>query len=320
VVVVLIVVVIAVVGVAGTVIFLSGSTALGSIPTYPGATDSGINFEQILGGTSMPAGCSGKMCYTTASPENVVNWYETQMSGWTKVVENTISGAAVLSYTKGTDTAIIVAAENSSQNVILIIVGPTSSLEGVANSIIATYVSGLYVPSTSIRVMSCVGATVYDYDSTGQNENYKNGNISIILRVETGSFRSIADPAYGGTTVTVANPLTGWTGSVSFPDNTDKWGTTLSATENEGTSMDPDGVLMTVTMSPDEVGRLTAGSSITILLQPYGTTDAHTNAARRMSGTKLWDEADSLTIAFTNRDSASFSGYDGYLYGSSWVA
>jgi len=203
------------------------------------------------------------------------------------------------------------------------------AVTAVAAGVIAAFATNLFVPSTSLRVMSCTAATVYDYDNTAQNENYRNGNISIILRVETGTYRSIGDAAYGGTSVTVSNPLTGFTISVSFPDNTSSWGSSMTgvgvATFGTGSTgwtggITENSVKMLVTLTPDSQGRLTAGSSISILIEPCANlANAHENASSRMTKTQMWDEGDQMTVTFTDRDSATFSGYDARLYGSAWV-
>jgi hypothetical protein len=86
--------------------------------------------------------------------------------------------------------------------------------------------------------------------------------------------------------------------------------------------------MIAVTMSPDTQGRLTQGSSISILLYPDNLPDAQSSAGfaptydtgkNRRDNTLMWDESDQLNITFTNRDSATFTGYDARLYGSSWT-
>jgi flagellin-like protein len=222
------------------------------------------------------------------------------------------------------------------------------AVTAVAAGVIAAFATNLFVPSTSIRVMSCVGSTVFDYDDSAQLENYKNGNITIVLRVETGTYRSIGDPQYGGTTVTVSNPMTGMSVSVPFAENTNKWGSEMSgygvgSFSGWSTSSAGYQVKMKATMSPDSQGRLTAGSSITIMLWPdnsaadnvgyFGNAHVANDNAwdynitglrefwkfGRDDNAKAWDEGDQLTVSFTNRDSATFTGYDARLYGSGWV-
>jgi hypothetical protein len=111
-----------------------GSAAFSSIPTYPGATDSGIDVAQAASsaGGSLPSGWSGKAYYTTATPSTVVSWYNTNMSGWTKTADNTITAQgysiSVLSFTKGSDAAVIEALAVSGQNLIIVMAGPTSGI------------------------------------------------------------------------------------------------------------------------------------------------------------------------------------------------
>jgi len=188
----------------------------------------------------------------------------------------------------------------------------------VAALYVLTRTEELIDGSPPFRSMSVASSSVLDYDNSVQMENYRNGNISITLVVNTYPFRNFADPSYGGTTVTVSNPLTGFSSSVSF-SGTENWGKMYSKTENVGTALDPDGVLMTVTASPDSQGRLRSdGPPISITLQPYGTTDAHANATKRMTDTKLWDEEDTLCITFVGRDSTAITD-DYRLMGSAWT-
>jgi len=203
------------------------------------------------------------------------------------------------------------------------------AVTAVAAGVIAAFATNLFVSNPTVRQMGVLGATVYDYDNTAQTESYKNGNISIVIRVEAGTYRSIGDAQYGGTTVAISNPMTGFTASVSFPDNKSSWGTTMtgvSVNSFSGWSNPLENVIMSVTLSPDATGRLTTGSSISILLYPENIADAHqenylfgATIFGRENSTKAWDEQDQLTVTFVDRDSASFSGYDARLYGSSWV-
>ena len=191
----------------------------------------------------------------------------------------------------------------------------------VAAGVIAAYVSGLYVGGGALRSASVVGATVYDYDDSAVNENYKNGNVSIVIKVDIGTYRNIADPYYGGTSVTVTNPATGYTDTISFPDNTNLWGSTLTAssTKDWPATGAADKITMIVSMTPDSRGRLVAGGAISLTLQ-FDNTDAHENASQRVDAGRAWDERDTLNVTITSRDSISLTGYDGaWLGGSAWT-
>ncbi|MDI6642823.1 MAG: PGF-pre-PGF domain-containing protein [Candidatus Hodarchaeaceae archaeon] len=177
------------------------------------------------------------------------------------------------------------------------------------------------VPPKVVTPLTAVAdGMVYDYDPSAYLENYKNGAVSITVQMVSGELRNIGDPAYGGTTVMVSNPRTGFRGSVTF-DNTDGWGGLMEKSTDIqywGTG-DANKITMKVSMFTDSQGRLSVGSSIRILLQPFGETDAHAQASQRMAKSAAWDEADIINITITGRDSLSLTGYNGaYLRGFSW--
>ncbi|MDI6884408.1 MAG: type IV pilin N-terminal domain-containing protein [Hadesarchaea archaeon] len=194
------------------------------------------------------------------------------------------------------------------------------AVTAVAAGVIASYVAGLYVATPPLISASASGM-VYDYDSTAPLENYKNANASATVTVLSGTLRSVCDPAYGGTIIRVVNPTTGWSRSVSY-SGTENWGGTYTLTDGSLTTGDR--TLMTVKFSPDSLGRLGAGSSISILIQ-YFNTDAHADADNRRvppAGVGYWvtDEGERLDITVSGRDSLTLTGYRGArLSGVSWA-
>ncbi len=176
-------------------------------------------------------------------------------------------------------------------------------------------------------ILAEANGTIYDYNNAATVENYKNGVVGITVEIQPGSatVRSIADPAYGGTTISVSNPTTGFSASVSLPDNISLLGTQITAVNTVPISAwgseATDVVKMTVVMFPDNQGRLTAGSLISIILAPYGVDDAHdqTVAGNRMTDTAMWNEGDTINITIAGRDSITLVDRDGaYLQGSAW--
>ncbi|MEW6592383.1 MAG: hypothetical protein AB1305_01650 [Candidatus Hadarchaeota archaeon] len=148
---VFIVIIIAVAGVGAFLVLKGGggtsSAAFASVPTYPGATDTGISVSQSLAGTgySMPSGWDGKAYYTTASPSTVASWYSSNMPGWTKTMDNTISYGGfsmyILAFTKGSDAAFVETLSSGTQNLLIVLAGPSSglsSLTGTSGTIGAT--------------------------------------------------------------------------------------------------------------------------------------------------------------------------------------
>jgi len=126
-----VVIIIAVAGV-GAFLLLRGGGALGTVPVYPSAHVEDVDVAQYLAanGLTLPAGWSGKLYTTQASPENVISWYRSNMPGWTNVVDNTWEYGDItyygLGYRKGNDAAMIVTATSASINCLVILAGPAS--------------------------------------------------------------------------------------------------------------------------------------------------------------------------------------------------
>ena len=94
----------------------TGGGGLAALPVYPEAQAAEENVAQqiitsMLVSMGSPSGWSGKVYATQASPEIVIGWYRTQMSGWTKFLDNTTESMGVtcyiLVYLKGNDMAAI---------------------------------------------------------------------------------------------------------------------------------------------------------------------------------------------------------------------
>jgi len=349
--------VIVVVGLAYFFIFSTGAGGgLSSTPIYTGVTENktaGALAENRLAAV----GFSGLDVGVYTSQDNssaVADWYQSSMNqaGWTKeneisshfAFENEGSGSyenytlCSLLYKRGSEGSMIMVAPPSSSGFVETGQGTVLGMQTGQGTVLATItgswekVSDVWdniygfteISSTPVRSMSVENAAiVYDYDSSAQNNDYKNGNVSITLVVNSGTFRNIGDPSYGGTTITVINPATGFSGSVMFGDTTD-WGSTMSKSTNIAVSSwtAPNNyVTMKVEMNPDSQGNLTAGSAISITLQPFGQTDAHAGASSRMANAEMWDEQETLNVTITSRDSVTLTGFDGaYLIGTPWTA
>jgi flagellin-like protein len=189
-----------------------------------------------------------------------------------------------------------------------------------AAAVIAVYVAGLYVPFIRAPLAGDVDASIFDYDDDAAKENYKNANILMLVHITSGEMRSIGDPGYGGTTVTVLNEVTGFTASVKF-DNTDDWGETMKKSVVIDNYFDSDnGAVVEVSMSPSATGELGVGSIITIRIYPEGCEEARDpdHADDRMAWDQKWTEGEPWTITITGRDSLTVDVYR--LYGASWAA
>ena len=138
-----IVVVVVVVACVGAYIVVSrGGGVLGTLPVYSGAQETNDNVAQqaitnCMTGMGSPSGWSAKAYTTTASPQTVIDWYRTQMSGWTKAMDNTMpSGdttAYVLAYRKGNDGAVIFTFAYGNSNYLILAAGPKPTSGGGEN-------------------------------------------------------------------------------------------------------------------------------------------------------------------------------------------
>jgi len=189
------------------------------------------------------------------------------------------------------------------------------AVTAVAAGVIASYVAGLYVFTPTI-IKGTADATVFDYDNDAATENFKNGNIVIVVTLTSGRLRNVGDPSYGGTTVTVTDAITGFSAAVSF-DNTDDWGGTMTKTST--TTFGGENFVMKVTMYPSTTGRIGTDSPITIQLYPEGCPNAHENNAleRKVENVVAWQDGDPMTISITGRDSLTVDIYS--LYGRTWA-
>jgi len=138
-----IVVVVVVVACVGAYIVVSRSGGvLGTLPVYSGAQETNDNIAQQVITSCMtemgsPSGWSSKAYTTQANPGDVIDWYKTQMSGWTKVTDNTVSLGGttvyVLAYTKGNDTTGIVTFAYGNSNYLILLAGPNPTSGGGEN-------------------------------------------------------------------------------------------------------------------------------------------------------------------------------------------
>ena len=109
---------------------------LGTLPVYSGAQETNDTIAQqaitsCITGMGSPSGWAGKAYTTTADPQTVIDWYRTQMSGWTKTFDNTMQEGGmttyVLGYTKGSDGAVILTFSAVS-NYLILAAGPNVTI------------------------------------------------------------------------------------------------------------------------------------------------------------------------------------------------
>jgi hypothetical protein len=269
---------------------------------YPGATPTAMPAE--LGALE----AFGSAYAVTASAQEIVEWYKTHApaQGWNLEREE----PRALMFLKDGECFMVMIEDE----ILVLIRGTEEELQQAAREV----VEGLYIPYVRAPLAGDVDATIHDYNENIE-ENYKNGNIGMTVIITSGEMRSIADPEYGGTTVTVLNKVTGFTASVSFPDNTDKWGMTLEGSTRIEDLWGPGhNAIMEVRMSPTSAGELGVGSAIIIRLYPEEYPDARAGASERMAWPTKWDEGDSWVITITGRDPLTVDVYR--LYGASWAA
>jgi len=114
-----------------------GGTGLSTLPIYSGAQETNDDRTQqaitnTMAQMGSPPNWSSKAYTTPSSPQTVIDWYKTQMSGWTKVSDNVMShdNTTVYSvvYTKGDDAAMIVTFSVAGHgNYLILLTGPTPS-------------------------------------------------------------------------------------------------------------------------------------------------------------------------------------------------
>jgi len=151
----IIVIVVVAVGV-GSYFFLKGigGGVLGALPVYAGAQETNDTMAQqaitgLITGMGSPSSWAGKAYTTTADPQTVINWYRTQMSGWTKTVDNTMQQGDmtiyVLDYTKGNDGAVILTFSAVGYgNYLILLAGPKPTPSGGENQPGGVPPSGTY--------------------------------------------------------------------------------------------------------------------------------------------------------------------------------
>ena len=182
----------------------------------------------------------------------------------------------------------------------------------IAAGVIAAYVSGMYVGGTTV-IAGTADGTVYDYDNGAAVDNYRNGNVALTVTLTSGRLRNIGDTRYG-TVIDLANTKTGFHASLSLGDETGSWGGTIDNTQTI------DSVEITVRIPTDTTGRFLSGSTMTIIMKPHGADFDNNDVNFRGTETKLWEDAETINVIISGRDTLSLTGYDGaYLGASRWT-
>jgi flagellin-like protein len=163
-----------------------------------------------------------------------------------------------------------------------------------AGTLIAVYVSGLYIGGTRI-VAGDISGAVFD-NTPGPVENYVNENVTIRFKTTTGYLRDIGDPDTG-LTVTIRNDAKGW-----GPVTVSLKGTESNYPKYYCSKADNDLTLKGQTVGwhlyvPCRTdGRLERGSEGYLYLWTYGTREGKTAAATKPTLVKLWDDDDYIGI------------------------
>jgi hypothetical protein len=111
-----------------------GGAGLSTLPIYSGAQETNDDRTQqaitnTMAQMGSPPNWSSKAYTTPAGPQTVIDWYKTQMSGWTKVSDNVMSHdnntVYAVVYTKGDDAAMIVTFSVAGHgNYLILLAGP----------------------------------------------------------------------------------------------------------------------------------------------------------------------------------------------------
>jgi len=191
-----------------------------------------------------------------------------------------------------------------------------------AASVIAVYVSGIYVSSTRM-VAGDVSGVVYDSDNTAK-ENYQNENVLITFFTTAGYLRDVGDPV-DGLIVTLGSTRYGWgpfqasmRGDVDYGkgyvEENDAW--PIPGLSNKG-------IRWKLYVPVTTAGRLEKGVNAYLYL--WADNDLTTpvvNATGKIVPTTrmLWDYYEDLTVTVSCRgDSFTTSFGTVRLFGFNWV-
>jgi len=179
----------------------AGEAILDTLPVYQGAQPAPENVSQevingLLTGMGSPSGWVGKMYITQASPATVIDWYKTQMSGWTKLTDNTMESYGityyVLAYQKVSDAAAIVTFTYPGVgNCLALAAGPKTPSTpggGTTGSIVGTW-SGSHLGSTETFTFNSNGT--YSWSSGTDQANGTWSMSGDILTLDTTEWKVV---------------------------------------------------------------------------------------------------------------------------------
>jgi len=192
-----------------------------------------------------------------------------------------------------------------------------------AATVIAVFVSGLYVGRTSM-VSGEVNGTVYDNDPTAV-ENYQNENVLISFNTTSGYLRDVGDPN-DGLLVTIASTRYGWGPFQATVRGQTDYGNGYVQKSGGWTGISglppgDSGIYWKLYVPVTTAGRLERGVNAYLYL--YARDNAYDlSSAKLEPPTKLlWDYYDDLSITITCRgDSFTTSFGTVRLFGFNWVA
>lgn len=151
-------------------------TGPGGLLLYPGATSSSMNPENLLTaiGKELPSGVEASAYTTTASENDVLSWYRTEMSGkgWAKENDNAATHDSVaygiLYYEKEDKGTIVIAMQYMGTTVLILEHGPKTAFVGEPSAEPGTDLADVprYTGSTMTSYENAAGVVRINYSTT----------------------------------------------------------------------------------------------------------------------------------------------------------
>ncbi|MEM3401795.1 MAG: type IV pilin N-terminal domain-containing protein [Candidatus Hadarchaeales archaeon] len=189
-----------------------------------------------------------------------------------------------------------------------------------AASVIAVYVSGLYVGTTRV-VAGDIDASVLDCDN-GPGESYVNENVTITFKTTQGYLRNVGDPDRG-LTVTFRSQRRGWGPIVADVKGQTNYAQGWVKKDGVFTVATGQYIVWRLYIPITSAGRLEQGTrGYLYVASSNGVNDTVDNARKLSATTKiLWDDEDDWEIQVScYGDSFSTSFGTVRLMGSNWIA